>query len=642
VKVMVRVGTSVRILVGCKAFRTKLDRCESGKNFPLSAVHEPVDNHPQKAYGLDKNSNLSNSGRDESRTVSRDQSTRSSSDQGFDLERDKEMDMKSILLLQPETRSISHDQLVVEVKDIYAGLIMIESKCVDVDKKQLKEALKKNQTRQAKLSNKQWQALIHLHKTLLHEHHDFFLASQHPSASPALIDLAGKYSMPYRMWRHAIYAFLEVLRHRLPESRDHMLAFIYAAYSMMTLLYETVPTFEDTWVECLGDLGRYRMAIEADDPLDREIWSRVARFWYTKATDSNPDTGRLYHRLAILSRQYSLQQLFLYTRSLTCLYPFEGARESIKTIFNSFLNGKAPVNSRSSSFETVFVKAHGLLFSNVSASQYEAAVRQIEDGLLNNYIGLVTSKFKELGVCATNMNIGAIFEYGALRRKDLSKSVIRLAYEEVHRSNIANGRVVAHPPSQRIFDRNGRENNHSQLPSPSIEFLVESLTRNELQSSVALICQASKLTFSVLAISLRRLGDSNVYPLVHVSLVFLFSLAGVDKAMEYVEQDVPWMEICFFLNSLTKPDALTSRIWATKFPMHENAFRRPLPEDFAMRDQLYTQGFFPETWFSDAINDDKERLLELPSLAAPRAEIMLWLGARIASVSSIFQRHIIK
>jgi hypothetical protein len=41
-----------------------------------------------------------------------------------------------------------------------------------------------------------------------------------------------------------------------------MLAFIYLVYSMMALLCETVPTFEDTWNECLGDLGRYRMAIE--------------------------------------------------------------------------------------------------------------------------------------------------------------------------------------------------------------------------------------------------------------------------------------------------------------------------------------------------------------------------------------------
>jgi len=28
---------------------------------------------------------------------------------------------------------------------------------------------------------------------------------------------------------------------------------------MMTLLYETVPAFEETWIECLGDLGWYRI-----------------------------------------------------------------------------------------------------------------------------------------------------------------------------------------------------------------------------------------------------------------------------------------------------------------------------------------------------------------------------------------------
>lgn len=599
------------------------------------AVHEPGDSYPRKAFALDTNSNLPGSRQDESRTAPRDQPTLSPSSQGFDLERDTEMDMEPILLLQPETRPISHDQLVVEVKGIYAGLVMVESKCVDVDEKQLKAALEKDQTRQTKLSNEQWQALIHLHKTLLHEHHDFFLASQHPSASPALSDLAGRYSMPYRMWRNAIYAFLEVLRHRLPESRDHMLAFIYIAYSMMALLYETVPTFEGIWIECLADLGRYRMAVEADDLLDREIWTGVARFWYTKATDKNPGTGRLYHRLATLSRQYSLQQLSLYTRSLTCLDPFEGARESIKTIFNPILNGKAPVNPRSSSFETVFVKAHGLLYSDVSASQYEAAVRQIEDGLLDNYIGLVTSKFKELGVCATNTNIAAIFEYGALRPNGLSKSVIRLAYEEVHRFNIINDKVVPQPPSQTMFDLNGRGNNHGQLPPPPIESLVESLTGSELQSSVALIRQATKLTFSMLAISLRRLGDRNVYPLAHVSLVFLFGLVSVDKAMQYVEQDVPWVEICSFLNSLAKPDTLTSRVWATDFPRPENAFGRPLPEDFAIRGQIYTQGFFPKTWFSDAMIDDEERSLELPSMAVPRVERILWLGARIVSVCSI-------
>ena len=82
--------------------------------------------------------------------------------------------------------------------------------------------------------------------------------------------------MPARMWHHGIHSFLELLRHRLPASPDHMLVFIYLAYSEVALLYETVPKFEDTWIECLGDLGRYRVAIGDDDIRDREVWTGVA------------------------------------------------------------------------------------------------------------------------------------------------------------------------------------------------------------------------------------------------------------------------------------------------------------------------------------------------------------------------------
>jgi hypothetical protein len=43
------------------------------------------------------------------------------------------------------------------------------------------------------------------------------------------------------MWRHGIQGFLELLRHRLPATLDHMLTFIYIAYSMMALLYKLCP-----------------------------------------------------------------------------------------------------------------------------------------------------------------------------------------------------------------------------------------------------------------------------------------------------------------------------------------------------------------------------------------------------------------
>jgi hypothetical protein len=46
---------------------------------------------------------------------------------------------------------------------------------------------------------------------------------------------------------------------------------------MMALLHETAPAFEDTWIECLGDLGRYRMAIEDDDIRDRKVPTSIWR-----------------------------------------------------------------------------------------------------------------------------------------------------------------------------------------------------------------------------------------------------------------------------------------------------------------------------------------------------------------------------
>lgn len=282
-----------------------------------------------------------------------------------------------VILSQPETRRISHDQLVREVKGIYAGLVMVEAKCIDMDKRQSAAAMEKDVSKSPQIENDQWQSLIALHKKLLHEHHDFFLASRHPAASAALRRLAAKYSMPARMWRHGIHTFLEILRHKLPDSLEHMLAFIYIAYSMMALLYETVPTFGDTWIEGLGDLGRYRMAIEDDEPRNRETWSNVARFWYNKAADKSPTVGKLYHHLAILARPYSLEQLSLYTRALAYITPFESARGSVISHFKPIPYGTDAVNRRSSSssLDTVFIRAYGYLFTMHHAGDDHQFVR---------------------------------------------------------------------------------------------------------------------------------------------------------------------------------------------------------------------------------------------------------------------------
>ena len=76
----------------------------------------------------------------------------------------EELNPEPEMLLQPETRPISHDQLVIEVKGIYAGLVMVEAKCIDIDEKQTAAAQEKDLSKKIQLKNDQWQSLIALHK----------------------------------------------------------------------------------------------------------------------------------------------------------------------------------------------------------------------------------------------------------------------------------------------------------------------------------------------------------------------------------------------------------------------------------------------------------------------------------------------
>lgn len=485
------------------------------------------------------------------------------------------------LIKQPETRPISQEQLVAEVKGIYAGLVMVESKCIEVDNAQSSQ-------NEAKLNNEQWQALIALHRTLLHEHHDFFLASQHPSASPALRRLASKYAMPARMWRHGIHSFLELLRHRLPASLEHMLTFIYLAYSMMALLYETVPVFEDTWIECLGDLGRYRMAIEDDDIRDREVWTSVSRHWYSKASDKAPTTGRLYHHLAILARPNALQQLFYYTKSLCVPIPFTSARESIMTLFDPILNRSNTQHSRLMQIDAAFVKAHGILFSGKSQDDFYPSVEEFLR-LLDNHIGRTTRRWMESGYYIGIASCCALLSYGK-EDNAVFKTILSQQTDE---------------PDDSIME------DATEMPK-SFE-------------------QALHLALGTHEVVFRRLADPNILPYLHTILVFMDHLAHHPRAMAYLAKSFPWKLVATLLNSILLSYRDYDRIEGLEFPRPEKELPRPLPEDFAMKGLLWLEKHFPDDWFNNEKIDDDEKYFEVASMTDERKERVLWLGCRIAS-----------
>jgi hypothetical protein len=108
---------------------------------------------------------------------------------------------------------------------------------------------------------------------------------------------------------------------------------------MMTLLLENVTAFNETWIECLGDLARYCMAVEESDMRDREVWAGVSRYWYNQDADRSPDVGRIQHHLAVLARPDVLLQLFHYIKALASVRPFPNARESVVLLFSPY-NGQ--------------------------------------------------------------------------------------------------------------------------------------------------------------------------------------------------------------------------------------------------------------------------------------------------------------
>ncbi|KAK0632258.1 hypothetical protein B0T14DRAFT_559970 [Immersiella caudata] len=491
------------------------------------------------------------------------------------------------LIKQPETRPISQEQLVAEVKGIYAGLVMVENKCIEVDNAQNTQ----NDPNNTKLNNEQWQALIALHRTLLHEHHDFFLASQHPSASPALRRLASKYAMPARMWRHGIHSFLELLRHRLPASLEHMLTFIYLAYSMMALLYETVPAFKETWIECLGDLGRYRMAIEDDNPRDREVWTAVSRGWYSKASDSAPGTGRLYHHLAILARPNALQQLFYYNKSLCVAIPFVAARDSIMTLFDPIMAPNSSQQSRLPSTEHAFVKTHGIMFSKKDFSKLEPAKEEFIN-TLDNHAGRSGRRFLEPGSFIAVSNCCAVTGYGS--------------------------------DNNPIYSIIKQDLTGEQQDQPMSGNTVDEASLKDLAVPLDFSNKTHRVLFS-------RFGDPNILSYVHTVLAFLYHSTFYDEAMEVLAPEFPWKLLSLLLNTLLSSCQSYTRIESDDFPHPEkDDSPRPLPEDYAMRGLVWIANYYPKTWFDNDKIEDDEKGLEAASMGEERKVRVLYLGCRIA------------
>lgn len=186
-----------------------------------------------------------------------------------------------------------------------------------------------------------------------------------PQVPASLRNIPTKYNIIIRLWTHAFNKPLETLRRASFHSAialEHLQDFIIFAYTYYTMLLEsqTLEVFKPGWLEALGDLARYRMAIAAmttpantlagsdefvpvseqvlaaqtqpdeemaridDSPgpsvgvaaaralelePEKERWRCIARDWYAAGLADMPGTGKLHHHLGLLSRDVEAEEL---------------------------------------------------------------------------------------------------------------------------------------------------------------------------------------------------------------------------------------------------------------------------------------------------------------------------------------------
>ncbi|KAI9040660.1 uncharacterized protein KD926_007876 [Aspergillus affinis] len=505
-----------------------------------------------------------------------------------------------ILLEIQDAEPVTEYQLSSEVRIIFSGIAKVEKRCSEYIQDGQKMAV---------ISPDKWHAMLTAHQILLQEHHDFYMASQHPSSIPSLgRRISEKYAMSIRIWRYGIHAFLELLRSRLPDSLEPMLTFIYYAYSMMTLFLETVPSYEETWIEYLGDLSKYRMAVDESNLHDREIWGGVAKYWYNKAADRNPDVGRIQHHLAVAARPDIVQQLFYFTKSLISVRPCQGTREIFVVLFNPLL--KDPRVVRYPQVMAGFVTAHGYLFGRNTSERFFSAAENFLSGL-DNYIPRVGGIFKMQGVYIAASNFAAMLEYGSTNA--LLSNEFRLASTTQSR------------PLEDIDSSVSRDWTSVNDPQKVAD---DFLALDDPESPSRLIYYGSYLAFQTFSIFLDQIGDKNIYAALHLSLAFLWCLTRTSGGMKYAELVVPWRRIVAFLNTMFSPLLDMSLVEKAEFPISDET--KWIPEDFLIRGHIWSQVYYPPSFFEGSPTEDDGRNIEMPSLKISRMYRCLWLGVRLA------------
>lgn len=467
-----------------------------------------------------------------------------------------------------------------------------------------------------------WAELVAMHKELADCHYNFLKLALDPKVPPGLRPLPVKYNIPVRLWQVAFHTILERLRFAWmahdPVALDFLMDLIYDAYQFYTELLEDqmMSSFRTAWIEALGDLARYRMAVatslateqpkrkrsldariddddvpprsgasigqevaDAWDVEDKETWRTTARDWYAIGITEKPGEGRLHHHLALLCRDVRGQEgraLYHFAKSLTASHPFETARESVLPLFDSALQFQR--STPEATAMDLFVRLHGMLFTKIQLDDFSPVMSRFmerleEDASLDG----VSRK-----ACVTQVdwllmgvvNLAALLQYGA------ECGILRKAM----------AREGSSRRKQNAIDEEDEDDGEGEAVDETPPILSSSPTDSTPPPSFTLAVQLSMTVLDfVFAHPFRQQGLHHVLnPYVTIFLTFIATMYRQPASGAPLLTHVPWRHLAEFVNSLGVELREETRLVTPA----------PLPEDWVVRGmewigrRVYERGFW--------------------------------------------------
>jgi len=489
-------------------------------------------------------------------------------------------------------------------------------------------------------------------------HHEFLMRVYDPLIPPSFQQLAIKYNIPSRLWQTSFHLILERLRYAWmthhPAALDLLTDLVYDAYKFYTDLLEdqVLMSLRVAWIEALGDLARYRMAIashvggkdertgtghaaridddeegdgtddvvvpsgasigaevaETWDVEDKETWRTTARDWYTMGITEKPGEGRLHHHLALLCRDVRGQEgraLHHFTKrlvgrrhprlstdcgySLVVTHEYATSRESILPLFDSALQSQRSL-PEANAFD-LFLRLHGMLFTKISLDGFTSVMSRYMERLEEDAQSNGTMIGQVDWMMMGAVNIGAVMQYGAVNgvlRKALAQEGL-----ERRKAALANGGEDGGDDGEGVEGEGIGED-------PIVPSEGEATVPLPVPVAVAVeteitptFTHALELAFAVLEFTLshpnRPQGLHTVLnPYITIVFTFLATLLRQQHVIAHLIPSIPWQRLVDFLNSSNIDVKDEIRLVAGP----------PLPEDWLLRGmewvgrRVYASGFW--------------------------------------------------